>query len=66
VMSDLNCNTYIGAEGNQRFCLHSNSVRFAMNEIIDAVTSDVKGKGIKLSLCLTKYHAMKTYWGVEV
>jgi len=21
---------------------------------------------IKLSLCLTKHHAMKTYWGVEV
>jgi hypothetical protein len=21
---------------------------------------------VKLSLCLTKYHAMKTYWGVEV
>jgi hypothetical protein len=20
----------------------------------------------KLSLCLTKYHAMKTYWGMEV
>jgi hypothetical protein len=29
-------------------------------------TSDVfKGK-VKLSLCLTKHHAMKTYWGVEV
>jgi hypothetical protein len=26
-----------------------------------------KGKGkVKLSLCLTKHHAMKTYWGVEV
>jgi len=21
---------------------------------------------VKLSLCLTKYHAMKMYWGVEV
>jgi hypothetical protein len=21
---------------------------------------------VKLSLCLTKHHAMKTYWGVEV
>jgi hypothetical protein len=21
---------------------------------------------VQLSLCLTKYHAMKTYWGVEV
>jgi hypothetical protein len=21
---------------------------------------------VKLSLCLTKYHAMKTYWGLEV
>jgi hypothetical protein len=21
---------------------------------------------IKFSLCLTKHHAMKTYWGVEV
>jgi hypothetical protein len=21
---------------------------------------------VKLSLCLTKYHAMKAYWGVEV
>jgi hypothetical protein len=25
----------------------------------------VKAK-VKLSLCLTKHHAMKTYWGVEV
>jgi hypothetical protein len=25
----------------------------------------VSGK-VKLSLCLTKHHAMKTYWGVEV
>jgi hypothetical protein len=25
----------------------------------------LKGKG-KLSLCLTKHHAMKAYWGVEV
>jgi hypothetical protein len=23
-------------------------------------------KNAKLSLCLTKHHAMKTYWGVEV
>jgi hypothetical protein len=21
---------------------------------------------VKLSLCLTKHHAMKTYWGVEI
>jgi hypothetical protein len=21
---------------------------------------------VKLSLCVTKYHAMKAYWGVEV
>jgi len=21
---------------------------------------------LKMSLCLTKYHAMKTYWGVDV
>jgi len=27
----------------------------------------VKGKvKVKLSLCLTIYHTMKTYWGVEV
>jgi hypothetical protein len=26
---------------------------------------DVKVK-VKLSLCLTKHHAMKAYWGVEV
>jgi hypothetical protein len=25
-----------------------------------------KGKKVKLFLCLTKHHAMKTYWGVEV
>jgi hypothetical protein len=24
------------------------------------------GKRVKLSLCLTKYHTMKAYWGVEV
>jgi hypothetical protein len=23
----------------------------------------VKGEKVKLSLCLTKHHAMKTYWG---
>jgi hypothetical protein len=28
-------------------------------------TRKVKKK-VKLSLCLTKHHAMKTYWGVEV
>jgi chloramphenicol O-acetyltransferase len=28
----------------------------------------IKGKEVKLNLplCLTKHHAMKTYWGVEV
>jgi hypothetical protein len=26
----------------------------------------VKVKKVKLSLCLTKHHAMKTHWGVEV
>jgi hypothetical protein len=26
----------------------------------------IKGRKIKLSLCLTKHHAMKAYWGVEV
>jgi hypothetical protein len=25
-----------------------------------------KGKKEKLSLCLTKHHTMKTYWGMEV
>jgi hypothetical protein len=25
-----------------------------------------KDKKVKLSLCLTKHHAMKMYWGVEV
>jgi hypothetical protein len=25
-----------------------------------------QGKMVKLFLCLTKHHAMKTYWGVEV
>jgi hypothetical protein len=25
-----------------------------------------KGKKVKVSLCLTKHHAMKTYGGVEV
>jgi hypothetical protein len=29
------------------------------------VSFDVKVK-VKLSLCLTKHHAMKTYWGVKV
>jgi hypothetical protein len=28
--------------------------------------SDRNKVKIKLSLCLTKYHAMKTYWRVEV
>jgi hypothetical protein len=23
-------------------------------------------KKVNVSLCITKYHAMKTYWGVEV
>jgi hypothetical protein len=31
----------------------------------DSVTGG-KGKKVKLSLCLTKHHAMKTYWGMEV
>jgi hypothetical protein len=26
----------------------------------------VKVKKVKLSLCLTKHHAMKAYWGVDV
>jgi hypothetical protein len=25
-----------------------------------------KGKKVKLSLCLTKHHAMKTYWRIGV
>jgi len=24
------------------------------------------GKKVNVSLCLTKHHAMKTYWGVEI
>jgi len=28
--------------------------------------NDVKVKNVKLSLCLTKHHAMTAYWGVEV
>jgi hypothetical protein len=32
---------------------------------LDKVGVNVKVK-VKLSLCLTKHHAMKTYWGVEV
>jgi hypothetical protein len=32
----------------------------------DSTVVYVKGKDLKLSLCLTKHHAMKTYWGVEV
>jgi hypothetical protein len=31
-----------------------------------ACSQDDKGKKVKLSLCLTKYHAMKMYWGVDV
>jgi hypothetical protein len=32
----------------------------------DILLSNLEGKGkkkVKLSLCLTKHHAMKTYWG---
>jgi hypothetical protein len=32
---------------------------------VDLQTKYVKAK-VKLSLCLTKHHTMKTYWGVEV
>jgi hypothetical protein len=31
--------------------------------ILEEVKEKVK---VKVSLCLTKHHAMKTYWGVEV
>jgi hypothetical protein len=34
-------------------------------EIVNNYILKVKVK-IKLSLCLTKHHAMNTYWGVEV
>jgi hypothetical protein len=39
---------------------HESTLKTANNFILDR-----KGK-VKLSLCLTKHHAKKMYWGVEV
>jgi hypothetical protein len=33
-----------------------------MGEVINAYKEVIKGKKVKLSLCLTKHLAMKTYW----
>jgi hypothetical protein len=49
---------------------HGQTVRCLVtvqNELRRFPYIQVKGKvNVKLSLCLTKHHAMKTYWGVEV
>jgi hypothetical protein len=34
--------------------------------IVIEVYGFLEGKKVKLSLCLTKHHAMKVYWGVEI
>jgi hypothetical protein len=39
------------------------SVRLKCDKELDIRLSKVK---VKLSLCLSKYHTMKAYWGVEV
>jgi hypothetical protein len=39
--------------------------RSLFETILPVFASEVKVK-VKLSLCPTKYHAMKTCWGVEV
>jgi hypothetical protein len=36
---------------------------FAPQFILKRIVKCIK---VKLSLCLTKHHVMKTYWGVEV
>jgi hypothetical protein len=68
------------AEGN--FCNeHGRKKESLLTTIIDAKVTLTKGNEwliatelfgkhgkvkVKLSLCLTEHHAMKTYWGVEV
>jgi hypothetical protein len=45
-----------------RTYLYSASAKTFVHNLLD-VLIEVK---VKLSLCLTKHHAMKMYWGVEV
>jgi hypothetical protein len=50
-------------------CEHGNEILGFTEgwEFLDQLSdSQLLNKDIKLSLCLTKNHAMKTYWGVEV
>jgi hypothetical protein len=39
---------------------------FAVVNLLQNIAEIVIKVEMKLSLCLTKHHAMKTYWGVEV
>jgi len=36
------------------------------NEMSQQIQGMAKGKMVKLSLCLTKHHVIKTYWGMDV
>jgi hypothetical protein len=42
-----------------------NVVDMRIFSLLNLLTYSIKVK-LKLSLCLTKHHATKTYWGVEV
>jgi hypothetical protein len=39
------------------------SYTYLLTYLFTYYTVQDKGKKVKLSLCLTKHHAMKTYWG---
>jgi hypothetical protein len=55
---------YYGQVNSRWFCLkHSPDQHYHFSNQIVPPLIVKKGKNVKLSLCLTKHHAMKTYWG---
>jgi hypothetical protein len=51
-----------GAEEMRKFSHDRTPLKY---ELLSLPLPNILGK-VKLPLCLTKHHTMKTYWGVEV
>jgi hypothetical protein len=73
---NLSKNSNFSYVETKKVCLITAVLKVCVNDLV-SFCRDVTGtlgycmshgrdKDLKLSLCLTKYSAMKTYWGVEV
>jgi len=47
------------------YSVTSFSTMYLFLQQITTMANDISKVNVKLSLCLTKHHAMKTYWGME-